>query len=110
MRSSRCDLRQDFRVAGSMGDLLSFMIFKVFRNLAALLAVVSVPALAGNSAEEAILGAYDAYGAGDPIKLAKHTKTLDGHVLAPWLDHWRLSVRPPGAPPAPARGYLSRQF
>jgi len=84
------------------------MIFKVFRNLAALLAVVSVPALAGNGADEAILGAYDAYGAGDPIKLAKHTKTLDGHVLAPWLDYWRLSMRLEDAPIAEVREFLSR--
>jgi soluble lytic murein transglycosylase len=84
------------------------MIFKVFRNLAALLAVVSVPALGANSADEAVLGAYDAYGAGDPIKLAKHAKTLEGHVLAPWLDYWRLSMRLEDAPIAEVREFLSR--
>src|SRR5260370_3725329 len=84
------------------------MIFKVVRNLAALLAVVSVPAWAGNSADEAILGAYDAYSAGDPIKLARHAKTLDGQVLAPWLDYWRLSMRLEDAPIAEVREFLSR--
>jgi len=84
------------------------MIFKVFRNLAAFLVIVSVPALAGTGADEAVLGAYDAYGAGDPIKLAKHAKALDGHVLAPWLDYWRLSMRLEDAPIAEVREFLSR--
>jgi soluble lytic murein transglycosylase len=84
------------------------MIFKVFRNLATLLAVISVPAVAGNSADEAVLGAYDAYRAGDPIKLARHAKTLDGHLLAPWLDYWPLSMRLEDAPIAEVREFLSR--
>ena len=74
------------------------MIFKVFRNLA--VGVVCVLAAAGaaaknskDTADEALLAAYDAYRAGDPLKFARHAKKLEGHVLEPWLDYWRLSMR-----------------
>src|SRR5918999_2631069 len=70
------------------------MIFKVFRNLAAaLLCVAAQAAVARDSADESLLGAYDAYRAGDPIQFARHAKKLDGHPLEPWLDYWRLSMR-----------------
>src|SRR5688500_20331239 len=80
---------------------LSFMIFKVFRNLAvgAVCALIAAGAAAKNSkdsADESLLGAYDAYRAGDPIKLARDAKKVDGHVLVPWLDYWRLSTRREG--------------
>jgi soluble lytic murein transglycosylase len=75
------------------------MISKVFRNLAAAMACVLAGgvALAKDSAkysvDESLLAAYDAYRAGDPIKFARLTKKLEGHVLEPWLDYWRLSMR-----------------
>jgi soluble lytic murein transglycosylase len=70
------------------------MILKVFRNLAAALFCIAVQgAVAKDSVDESLLGAYDAYRAGDPIKFAKHTKKLEGHALEPWLDYWRLSMR-----------------
>jgi peptidoglycan lytic transglycosylase len=70
------------------------MIFKVFRNLAAaFLCVAAQAAVARDSADESLLGAYDAYRAGDPIQFARHAKKLDGHLLEPWLDYWRLSMR-----------------
>src|SRR5687767_10096846 len=70
------------------------MIFKVFRNLlAAVCCIAAQGAGAKNSADEALLGAYDAYRAGDPIKFARHAKNLEGHLLEPWLDYWRLSMR-----------------
>lgn len=73
------------------------MIFKIFRNLlAALCCVQALAAGAKNSkdsADEALLTAWDAYRAGDPIKFARATRNLEGHVLEPWLDYWRLSMR-----------------
>jgi peptidoglycan lytic transglycosylase len=74
------------------------MIFKVFRNLAAAACCVMFAqgALAKDkpqSTDESLLAAYDAYRAGDPLKFAKHAKKLNGHVLEPWLDYWRLSMR-----------------
>jgi soluble lytic murein transglycosylase len=84
------------------------MILKGFRNLAILLTMIACPALAANGTDEAVLAAYDAYRAGDAIKLAKLTKKLEGHLLAPWLDYWRLSMRLEDAPGAEVREFLSR--
>ena len=84
------------------------MILKGFRNLAAALALASTSALAANGTDEALLGAFDAYRAGDPIKLAKHAKKLEGHLLTPWVDYWRLSLRLEDAPRAEVREFLSK--
>ena len=84
------------------------MILKGLRNLALGLALVCAPALAANGTDEAVLAAFDAYRAGDPIKLAKHTKKLEGHLLTPWLDYWRLSLRLDDAPRAEVREFLSK--
>ena len=74
------------------------MIRKVFRKLAAgvlcgLLAHTAPAKDAKHSADEAFLTAYDGYRAGDPIKFARAAKNLESHLLAPWLDYWRLSMR-----------------
>ena len=42
--------------------------------------------------DDALLAAYDAYRAGDAMKLARHAKKLDGQLLEPWVDYWRLSM------------------
>lgn len=70
------------------------MIFKVFRNLAAVVCCIAAQAAVGkNPLDDSLLGAYDAYRAGDPVKFAKHAARLEGHLLEPWLDYWRLSMR-----------------
>src|SRR5512134_3338606 len=74
------------------------MIFKVFRNLAAVLCCAAAQAAVANTGtksapDDALLGAYDAYRAGDPVKFAKHAARIEGHLLEPWLDYWRLSMR-----------------
>ena len=88
------------------------MISKVFRNLAAALACTL--AAAGASAktnkdalDEALLGAYDAYRAGDAIKLSRYSKKLEGHVLEPWLEYWRLSMRLEDIPNKEVREFLA---
>src|ERR1044072_4020850 len=63
----------------------SFMIRCILRNLAVALTLVSATAFGANGTDEAVLAAFDAYRAGDPIKLAKHAKKLEGHLLTPWL-------------------------
>ncbi|HEV3007773.1 MAG TPA: hypothetical protein VGX52_01920, partial [Burkholderiales bacterium] len=85
------------------------MIFKVFRNLAAAMACVLAAGGAGakDSTDESLLAAYDAYRAGDAIKLARHAKKLDGHVLEPWLDYWRLSMRLEDIPSREVREFLA---
>ena len=88
------------------------MISKVFRNLAAGLVFVLATAGAGaktskDSLDESLLAAYDAYRAGDPIKFARHAKKLEGHVLEPWLDYWRLSMRLEDAANKEVREFLA---
>jgi soluble lytic murein transglycosylase len=85
------------------------MIFKVFRNLAAALCCVAAQAAgAKNSVDESLLGAYDAYRAGDPIKLARHAKHLDNHLLEPWLDYWRLSMGLEDTPNREVREFFAK--
>ena len=43
--------------------------------------------------DEAVMGAYDAWRAGDAMKFARHAKKLDDNLLAPWLEYWRVSLR-----------------
>jgi soluble lytic murein transglycosylase len=85
------------------------MIFKVFRNLAAAFFCIAVQgAVAKDSADESLLGAYDAYRAGDPIKFARHAKNLDGHLLEPWLDYWRISMRLEDTPNREVREFFAK--
>src|ERR1700741_4365550 len=84
------------------------MILKVFRNLAAAVCcVLAQGAGAKDSADDSLLAAYDAYRAGDPLKLARHAKKLEGHVLQPWLDYWRLSMRLEDTPNKEVREFLA---
>jgi soluble lytic murein transglycosylase len=60
-------------------------------------------------ADEAVLKAYDAFRAGDPVKLQKFSGQLGGHVLAPYLEYWRLKLRLEDAPEADVRAFLQRE-
>ena len=51
-----------------------FKHFRYFQYLSAVLALAAAPALA--SVDDHVLGAFDAYRAGDPMKLAKHAKKV----------------------------------
>src|SRR5438128_8895797 len=69
-----------------------FKHFRYFQYLSAVLALAAAPALA--SVDDHVLGAFDAYRAGDPMKLAKHAKKVDqDNVLTPWIEYWRLALR-----------------
>jgi soluble lytic murein transglycosylase len=69
------------------------MIFKHFRFVATILALSTANAWGASRADEAVLGAFDAYRAGDAIKLSRHARRVDDHVLAPWVEYWRLGLR-----------------
>ena len=69
------------------------MILKVFWRLAAIFALAAPVALSAATPDESLLGAYDAYRAGDALKFARHARNLEGHLLEPWLDYWRVSMR-----------------
>jgi soluble lytic murein transglycosylase len=59
--------------------------------------------------DEALLRAYDAFRAGDPMRLQKAAAKLNGHVLAPWLEYWRLRLRlDDAAMDAEVRAFLER--
>jgi soluble lytic murein transglycosylase len=82
------------------------MIYRRFLTIAPVCAALAAgTALAS---DEAVLGAYAAFGAGDPDKLARHAAALSGHVLEPWADYWRLRLRIEEAKPADVQRFLSR--
>ncbi len=83
------------------------MIFKHFRYFSLVLALSAAPALAASRADDSLLAAFDAYRAGDAIKFSRHTKKLDHHVLAPWLEYWRLALRLEDAQSADVREFLA---
>lgn len=69
------------------------MIFKQFRGLSVTLSLALLPLAAhANGQDDAVLGAYDAYRAGDALRLARYAKKLEGHVLAPWAAYWRVAL------------------
>ena len=84
------------------------MILKVFRYLAAIVALAAPLALSAATPDESLLGAYDAYRAGDALKFARHARNLEGHLLEPWLDYWRVSMRLEDMSSAEVRAVLDK--
>jgi peptidoglycan lytic transglycosylase len=84
------------------------MILQRFRNIALALCVVAPAAYGAASADEALLKAYDAYNAGDPIALARYAPELQGSVLEPYVEYWRLELGLEDGPDAEVRGFLVR--
>ena len=82
------------------------MFSRELRNLAAAL-LLALP-LAGRAApgDEAVLAAYDAYRAGDALKLERYAGKLEGHPLDPWIDYWSLAMRLEDAPSAQVQAFL----
>jgi soluble lytic murein transglycosylase len=82
------------------------MFSRALRKLAA--ALLLVLPLAGRAApgDDAVLGAYDAYRAGDALKLERYAAKLEGHPLDPWIDYWSLAMRLEDAPAAQAQAFL----
>ena len=61
-------------------------------SAAALSAMAAGAASSSKATDEAVLAAYDAYRAGDAIKLARQAKKLEDHLLRPWVDYWRVAL------------------
>jgi soluble lytic murein transglycosylase len=86
------------------------MIFRYFLTIAlAFGSVVEAAPPKPSPVDEAFLRAYDAYRAGDPVKLARLSSGLEEHVLAPYLEYWRLRLRLDDLSATEAREFLSRQ-
>ena len=87
------------------------MIFNKLRRISVLpvltLALLAMPASA-KDADFHLLGTYDAYRAGDPIKLARHAEKIEGHVLTPWVEYWRLSLKLEDATTSEAREFFAK--
>ena len=88
------------------------MLLRLFRSISVALSVGAFATSAASATtpatDDALLGAYEAYRAGDPLRFSKHAKKLDGHVLAPWLEYWGLSFGLEDAAPAEVAGFLAR--
>jgi soluble lytic murein transglycosylase len=82
------------------------MIYRRFLTIAPLCAALAAGTALGS--DEAVLGAYAAFRSGDPDKLARHASALQGHVLEPWADYWRLRLRLEEAKSADVQRFLSR--
>jgi soluble lytic murein transglycosylase len=91
------------RLLGHMG---SFMISRQLRNLLAALAVLAAAPTFAGGGDDAVLGAFDAYRAGDALKFARFAKKLDGHLLDPWIDYWRVAMRLEDTPTKDLHAFL----
>jgi len=85
------------------------MILKYFRYFSSVLVLVAGGALAAPNPDRAVIGAYDAYRAGNAISLARYAKELDEHALKPWADYWRIAVRLEDASAQDVQAFL-RQY
>src|SRR5579859_2613920 len=109
MRRSRSDLRQRLSASGFMSVLCSYtMIFKGFRALSVALALVGATLAAHAGQDDAVLGAYDAYRAGNALRFARYAKGLDQHPLAPWIAYWGAALRLEDAAASDVRAVLSK--
>jgi len=86
----------------------SFMVSRQLRNLAAAVLCALCTVATAAPGDDAVLGAYDAYQAGDPIKLARYAKKLEGHVLTPWVDYWRIALRLEDTPTKDVHAFLEQ--
>jgi soluble lytic murein transglycosylase len=83
------------------------MIFKGFCALSVALALAGASLGARASQDEAVLGAYDAYRAGNALRFAKYAKGLDQHALAPWIAYWGVAMRLDDAVASDVRAVLA---
>src|SRR5262245_36029174 len=78
--------------------------------LGVLLAACLPAAFAASSTKDAdfhIMGVFDAYRMGNPIKLASHAQKIEGHVLTPWVEYMRLSLKLEDAQTAEVKAFFS---
>jgi soluble lytic murein transglycosylase len=82
------------------------MIYRRFLTIALACGLAAAGAAQGN--DEAVLGAYDAFRAGDPERFERHARKLAGHVLEPWVEYWRLRMRIEDAAGPEVEAFLAR--
>ena len=88
------------------------MILQRFRNLTLALCLLApgahVASARTQNPDEALLAAYDAFNAGDPMKLARAATVLKGNVLEPYVDYWALALRLEDASDAEVHAFLEK--
>jgi len=82
------------------------MIYRRFLTIALGWVLLAAGSVRAN--DDAVLGAYEAYRAGDPDKLARYAAALQGHALEPWVEYWGFSLRIDEAKPREVRSFLQR--
>jgi soluble lytic murein transglycosylase len=82
------------------------MIYRRFLNIALACAALAASGAQGN--DDAVLGAYDAFRAGDPDRFERHARALAGHTLEPWVEYWRLKLRIEDAAAVQIEPFLAR--
>ncbi|MBM3367228.1 MAG: lytic transglycosylase domain-containing protein [Betaproteobacteria bacterium] len=61
------------------------------------------------AADDAMLAAHAAFRAGDTLRLARVSAGMEKHVLAPYLEYWRLKLRLEERPQAEIQSFLQAQ-
>src|SRR4030042_1175757 len=69
---------------------------------------LTASAAGGPSRDEALLAAHAAFLAGDKVKLARRAADIRDHVLAPYVDFWRLRLNLEEAAPGEIKDFLAR--
>ena len=87
------------------------MIFRSFLTITAVLAYAGAGAAAPRvpAADEAVLKAYDAFRAGDTVKLQRSVSKIGEHVLSPYFEYWRLKLQLENMPDAGVQAFLEQQ-
>jgi soluble lytic murein transglycosylase len=87
------------------------MIFRRFLTISVLAAWFGAGFAAPKApaADEVLLKAYDAFRAGDPVKLQRFSGQVHAHVLAPYLEYWRMKLRLEETPESDVRAFLDQQ-
>jgi len=88
----------------------------IFRAFLFLLCVATVPVAAhaqGKKAaaptpDDTFLAALAAYRAGDAVKLARNAALLEGHVLEPYAEYWRIRQRLDETSASDVRAFLAK--
>jgi len=87
-----------------------FLVLLLLASLAAPGPANAKRAVKAAPADEAILAAHAAFRAGDAVKLARASagmgQALSSHLLAPYLEYWRLKLRLEDMPQAQIQAYL----
>ncbi|MDA0224712.1 MAG: lytic transglycosylase domain-containing protein, partial [Proteobacteria bacterium] len=69
---------------------------------------VGVATLAKAGPDEAVLAAHAAFRNGEVTKLQRQVAATEGHLLAPWIEYWRLNLRLEEAAAQDIHDFLSR--